>query len=186
MVGHEIEDQIGPEQGKGSVEKPPSRAYQADQKKDHRSREPHKKPDRPPTDPTDKRGHPDHRPAQDRRHPDHRPAQDRCHPNRVSPVHRPGWTPPQRPRNRDRILPAHRAFLRRVSAAVCGFFPSLPAGINKDGSDPLEGTVAAWNTGPLSGPQDTPFKWGSLPSSPIFLVRHDGGRLAGGNHIRSR
>ncbi len=175
MVGHEIEDQIGPEQGEGSVEKPPSRAYQADQKKDHRSREPHKKPDRPPTDPTDKRGHPDHRPAQ-----------DRCHPNRVSPVHRPGWTPPQRPRNRDRILPAHRAFLRRVSAAVCGFFPSLPAGINKDGSDPLEGTVAAWNTGPLSGPQDTPFKWGSLPSSPIFLVRHDGGRLAGGNHIRSR
>ena len=175
MVGHEIEDQIGPEQGKGSVEKPPSCAYQADQKKDHRSREPHKKPDRPPTDPTDKRGHPDHRPAQDRRHP-----------NRVSPVHRPGWTPPQRPRNRDRILPAHRAFLRRVSAAVCGFFPSLPAGINKDGSDPLEGTVAAWNTGPLSGPQDTPFKWGSLPSSPIFLVRHDGGRLAGGNHIRSR
>ena len=29
MVGHEIEDRIGPEQGEGSVEKPPSRAYQA-------------------------------------------------------------------------------------------------------------------------------------------------------------
>ena len=42
MVGHEIEDRIGPEQREGSVEKPPSRAYQADQKKDHRSREPHK------------------------------------------------------------------------------------------------------------------------------------------------
>ena len=117
MVGHEIEDRIGPEQGEGSVEKPPSRAYQADQKKDHRSREPHKKPDHPPTDPTDKRGHPDHRPAQDRRHP-----------NRVSPVHRPGWTPPQRPQNRDRILPAHRVFLRRVSAASVGLFRAFPQG----------------------------------------------------------
>ena len=37
---------------------------------------------------------------------------------------------------------------------------------------PPGGSTAARDAGPLSGPQDTPFKGGgSLPSSPIFLDR---------------
>ena len=74
----------------------------------------------------------------------------------------------------------HSAVLRSVR------FPSLPAGINTDDSDPLVAGIVAWNTVPLSGPVGTPLFWGVLSSSLIFLYRHYGSRIVGGKHRKTK
>ena len=58
-------------------------------------------------------------------------------------------------------------------------FPSLPAGINTDDSDPSWGRIEAWNTVPLSGPVGTPLLGGVAIVSLIFLYRHYGIRIIG-------
>ena len=52
---------------------------------------------------------------------------------------------------------------------LSGPFPSLPAGINTDDSDPWAGIVACYKV-PLSGPVGTPVSGGSLSSPLIFII----------------
>ena len=48
------------------------------------------------------------------------------------------------------------AFLPPRERRRCGPFPSLPAGINRDDSDPAWGRIAAWDIEPLFGAAGDP------------------------------
>ena len=56
---------------------------------------------------------------------------------------------------RNESPPFHRS-VSVVSAPRLGAIPGLPAGINKDESDPAWGRIGACDTVPLSGPHDPP------------------------------
>ena len=78
------------------------------------------------------------------------------------------------------------AFLPPLSTAVVVLFPSLPAGINTDDSDPLgpdRGTVLSAAIGAGRNPR---FGGGSLSSPRIFLYQHAGSRLVGTNHGKQK
>ena len=64
--------------------------------------------------------------------------------------------------------------------------PSLPAGINTDDSDPLRDPSRSATLHAYSWPQGTPFSGGVLSSSRIFLYRHYGIRIAGGNPRKTK
>ena len=80
----------------------------------------------------------------------------------------------------------HRFHVPSGSAPSGASFPSLPAGINTDDSDPLGAGVGRATSRRYTGPQETPFRGGSLSSSLIFLYRHYGSRIVGANHRKQK
>ena len=90
---------------------------------------------------------------------------------------------PKRSQKRDQLAPFHRSLLSAPS------FPSLPAGINTDDSDPLGAGIVACYKVPLSGPVGTPVSGGgggALSSPLIFLYRHYGSRIVVANHGKQK
>ena len=63
---------------------------------------------------------------------------------------------------------------------------SLPAGINKDESDPAWGRIGACDTGPLSGPHDPPLLVGVALVLPDFPGSARGRPMSRINPIRMR
>ena len=84
---------------------------------------------------------------------------------------------------------AYRHFYRSVSflsVPLRGAVPSLPAGINKDESDPAWDRIEAWNIAPLSGITCPPL-WGGVALVPLFFSRSTrGGRFTADKHSGMR
>ena len=65
-------------------------------------------------------------------------------------------------------------------------FPSLPAGINTDDSDPLGPDRGLPRRTSIGASRNPPFGGGALSSPLIFLYRHYGIRIVGANHRKKK